>query len=255
MPSQVGQAWSKHFETARETYRIEGGLSFLRKFARAPFVRLPFEYARLGAGSRVLEAGCASGKFSVCFAMLDCSVTALDFSPAMLENAQQLRRAVEREVGALDITFVQQDLENVTLAPDQFALVFNEGVIEHWLDTRARRHVLAQMARVAKPGGTVAVIVPNGQHPLMTYWIEHAPGFISAPPMIRYTPALLRDDLTSVGLTTIVTDGIYAWRTIDQYPAARALQIVGGALQRLIPLPHAVRLKWGIHLIAMGRKV
>ncbi len=37
-------------------------------------------------------------------------------------------------------------------------------------------------------------------------------------------------------------------------PTSRTRQIIGGALQRLIPLPHSLRLKWGIHLIGMGRK-
>lgn len=254
MPSQVGEAWAEHFESAGNTHHIQVGMPFLRKFARSPFVQMPLRYARVGVGSRVLEAGCATGKFSVCFAMLGGSVTAMDFSPVMLKNANDLCRAAEREVGALDITFVEQDLENLTLEPNQFDLVLNEGVVEHWLNITQRREVLTNMARVTKPGGAVAIIVPNGQHPLMSYWIEHAPGFLAAPPMIRYTPTLLRDDLSAVGLTQIVIDGIYAWRTIDQYPAVRALQLLGGALQRLIPLPRVLRLIWGIHLIAMGRK-
>jgi len=135
-----------------------------------------------------------------------------------------------------------------------FDLVMNEGVVEHWLDHTARRHVLREMARVAKPGGAVAIIIPNGRHPLATYWIAHHPGFISAPPMVRYDPNLVRADLTAIGLRDVCVDGIYAWRTLDQWPNHRALQILGGALQRLVPLPRAVRLRWGIHLIGMGRK-
>jgi len=250
----VGQAWQQRFDATPEAYQSSADLAFLQKFSRAPFIQLPLRYARLRRGARVLEAGCASGKFSVCFAMLGCAVTALDFSPTMLEHAAALKQTVEREVGALDMTFVEGDLENLALAPEQFDLVINEGVVEHWLDHATRRRVLQNMARVAKPGGAIAIIVPNGAHPWMHYWLARHPGFLSAPPMVRYAPVLLRDDLAVCELRDIVVDGIYAWRTIDQFPTSRARQLIGGALQRLIPLPRALRLKWGIHLIGMGRK-
>ncbi len=252
--SDVGQAWMQRFDAMPDAYQQTADLAFLRRFIRSPFIQLPLQYARLDRGARVLEAGCASGKFSVCFALLGCAVTALDFSPMMLKNAAALKESVERQVGALDITFGEGDLENLTLELNQFDLVINEGVVEHWLDHVARRNVLTNMARVAKPGGAVAIIVPNGAHPVMPYWLEHHPGFLSAPPMVRYNPTLLRDDLAATGLNDIRTDGIYAWRTLDQFPTSRPHQLMGGALQRLIPLPCALRLKWGIHLIGMGRK-
>jgi SAM-dependent methyltransferase len=235
-------------------YQQSVDLLFLRKFIRSPLIQLPFWYAGLERGARVLEAGCASGKFSVCFAMRGCAVTALDFSPTMLQNAAALKEKIEREIGALDISFVEGDLENLTLEPNQFDLVINEGVVEHWLDHDERQNVLANMARVAKPGGAVTIIVPNGAHPWMEYWLAHHPGFLSAPPMVRYAPSRVRDDLAAVRLNDIRTDGIYAWRTLDQFPTSRARQLIGGALQRAIPLPRAWRLKWGVQLIGMGRK-
>jgi SAM-dependent methyltransferase len=250
----VAQAWADHFKSAAGTYRLPEGLPFLRKFIRSPFIQLIVQYAHPSPGSQILEAGCASGKFSLCFAMLGHRVTALDFSPRMLENVVELQRNVEREVGPLVITPRQGDLENLDLESSQFDLVFNEGVVEHWLEDHHRRNVLAAMARVTKPGGNVAIIVPNGYHPRMPYWIKNSPAFLSAPPMVLYHPALLQADLISIGLTDIFIDGIYAWRTIDQWPNGTLRRLAGGALQRLIPLPHPLRLKWGIHLIAIGRK-
>ncbi|HEY4690162.1 MAG TPA: class I SAM-dependent methyltransferase [Anaerolineae bacterium] len=252
--SHVGQAWAEHFKSEAESYRIKDGIPFLRRFIRSPFIQLMWRYGNLKPGNRVLEAGCASGKFSVCFAMLGCTVTALDFSTAMLENTAHLRQTVAREIGPLNMQLIWADLENLNLEPDQFDLVFNEGVVEHWLDHAERRTVLDNMMRIAKPGGVVAIIIPNGHHPRMWFWMTHSPAFLSAPPMVRYDPKLLHEDLTSIGLTDLFIDGIYAWRTIDQWPTSRARQIIGGVLQRLIPLPRQLRLRWGIHLIGMGRK-
>lgn len=252
--SSVGQQWAEKFETVGMAYRLTEGLPFLRKFLRSPFIQIPVQYARLKTGQRVLEAGCAGGKFSVCFAMLGAQVTSLDFSAAMIDNTCYLRQVVEQATSPLTMDFVQGDLESLGLRANSFDLVMNEGVVEHWLDHAERRRILQNMAHVTKPGGTIAIIIPNGSHPLATYWIENSPAFLSAPPMVRYSPALLRDDLSSVGLTDIFVDGIYVWHTIDQWPTGKLLRLIGSGLQHLIPLPRAIRLKWGIHLIAIGRK-
>jgi SAM-dependent methyltransferase len=253
--SQVGQVWAEYFKTEAESYRINAGMTFLRKFTRSPFMQLPVRYAGLTRESRVLEAGCASGKFSVCFAMLGCNVTALDFSAAMLDNAAALKHVVEAETGPLNLALQQGDLENLELESDQFDLVINEGVVEHWLDDTERRKVLANMVRVTRSGGTMAIIIPNGHHPRMTYWINNSPAFLSAPPMVRYNPELLLADLETIGLSNVMIDGIYAWHTLDQWPTGRFRHLAGSVLQRLMPLPRKLRLKWGIHLIGMGRKL
>jgi SAM-dependent methyltransferase len=251
---RVGQIWDEHFQAQEHAYRLEKGLPFLRKFIRSPFIQDILRYANLKRNAKVLEVGCGSGKFSFCFALLGCDVTALDFSTTILQNVAASREKLEQETGRLSLTLHHGDLEKLDLPSESFDLVFNEGVIEHWLDHSDRRAVIAQMVRVARPGGTVAVIVPNGFHPLINYWERHAPGYLSAPPMVHYHPDLLSTDLQTVGLEQIKIDGLYAWRTLDYWPTSNVRRLAGGALQRLVPLPYSWRLKWGIHLIGLGRK-
>jgi len=252
----IGQAWERHFRSGEgHLYNFSEGLSFLRKFLRAPFIQLPLQYAKLRRGSQVLEAGCGSGKFSFAFALLGHKVIALDFSTAILRNVEAAKTALEQDTGPLDVITLQGDLENLDLPDNQFDLVMNEGVIEHWLDTTARRHVLRTMVRVTRPGGTVAVIVPNGNHPYINRWIKGHPAFVAAPPMVKYTPALLATDLAAVGLRAVHLDGIYAWRTLGEWPHAHTLlRFLGSALDHAVPLPHRARLTWGLHLIGLGRK-
>jgi SAM-dependent methyltransferase len=250
----VGEAWAGRYAADSHAYRLAGGAPFLRRFGRSPFVRLPAGYARLAPGSRVLEAGCGSGKFSLCFAMLGCEVTALDYSAAALANLSEARRRLEPALGRLRLRLVQGDLERLGLAAGRFDLVINEGVVEHWLEGAERQRVLGAMARAARRGGVVAVIVPNGRHPFMDRWLQHHPGLLSAPPMVRYGPALLAEDLSSAGLADLRVDGIYAWRTLEWWPAGPARRLLGGALQRVCPLPRPLRLRWGIHLIGLGRQ-
>jgi SAM-dependent methyltransferase len=252
----VGQAWDRHFQSGEvQLYYFSEGRPFLKKFLHAPFMQLPLRYAKLSRGSQVLEAGCGSGKFSFAFALLGHRVTALDFSVDILKNLEAAKTALEKDVGPLDVVTLQGDLENLDLPDNQFDLVMNEGVVEHWLDTTARRRVLETMVRVTKPGGTVAVIVPNGNHPDVNRWIKGHPAFLAAPPMVKYTTALLAADLAAVGLREVHLDGIYAWRTLGEWPHAYTLlRFLGSALDHALPLPHRARLKWGLHLIGMGRK-
>lgn len=252
--SNVGRSWKDQLEADPESYRLTNSLPFLRKFSRSPFIQLIQRHAQTGRGSRVLEAGCASGKFSICFAMLGCAVTAFDISPAMLQNVDNLRQEVERTMGPLDVTLVEGDLEQLDLEVEQFDLVFNEGVVEHWLERAARLTVLANMAKMTKRGGFMAIIVPNGQHPFMPRWIKTSPAFLNAPPMVLYTPDMISEDLVSIGLHDLYVDGIYAWRTLDAWPSTHLRRYVAGAFERLIPLPRGLRLNWGIHLIGIGRK-
>lgn len=251
---RVGQIWDEHFQTQKDVYSLPEGLPFLRRFIRSPFIQHILKYANLRRDAKVLEAGCGSGKFSFCFALLGYDVTALDYSAIMLQNVARSRDKFERETGRLNLTLRQGDLERLDLPSESFDLVFNEGVVEHWIDHSERCAVIAQMARVARPGGTVAVIVPNGLHPLINYWERHAPGYLSAPPMVHYGPNLLHTDLEAAGLGQIRIDGLYAWRTLDYWPSGAVRRLAAGALQRLVPLPYSLRLKWGIHLIGLGRK-
>lgn len=256
MPNQnLAENWDKIFDGLKDSYQLTGGLQFLRKFIRSPFIQTIARYAQLGADARILEAGCGGAKFSLSFALMGYKVTALDFSQNILDTVNQSYLQIEKATGPLNFSTYKDDLEQLSLPDNIFDLVMNEGVVEHWLDDTARRRVLAHMARVTKPGGTVAVIIPNGNHPWVDFWITKNPAFLAAPPMIKYTPARLRADLGAVGLQAIQTDGLYAWRSIDDWPRQhRFFQVLGGALQRLVPLPHAVRERWGLHLIGLGRK-
>ncbi len=251
----IGQAWVDSFRDHNTIYRFTAGLPYLRRFLRGPFMQLPLRYAALRPGSRVLEAGCGSGKFSFCFALLGHQVTALDFSADILSNVRAAKADLEKAGGPLHLTTYQGDLEQLDLPDEHFDLVINEGVVEHWLDQTARRRVLAGMVRVTKPGGVVAVIIPNGSHPFIDTWVRQHPAFVSAPPMVNYTPPLLTADLSSVGLTQLEVDGIYAWRTLSEWPRTQLpYRLAGSALDHLIPLPRAVRRRWGLHLIGLGRK-
>src|SRR5947207_2563044 len=140
----VGEQWKQVFAGKDGTYRYDVRDSrLLRQLRSHPMVSYVLRQASVPAGAAILEAGVGSGWFSVAFALRGHRVTALDIAPEALENTTRLASQVERLSGAkLHITTVCADLERLPLPPDSFDLVFNEGVVEHWIDSTDRRAVI-----------------------------------------------------------------------------------------------------------------
>ncbi|MFT4569490.1 MAG: SAM-dependent methyltransferase [Hyphomicrobiaceae bacterium] len=98
------------------------------------------------ASSRILDVGCGTGAVATDFGRYG-SVVATDFSPAALALAR--RRGVSEAVAA--------DATALPFADNSFDLVTAFDILEHVADDRA---MVAELARVLRPGGTVAIHVP-----------------------------------------------------------------------------------------------
>jgi SAM-dependent methyltransferase len=253
--TSIGEQWLRSFEKQGASYRTALDPQFIRRFMRSPYVQLPRQYAALGPGKSVLEAGCGGGKFTLCFALLGCEAYALDLSPDVIENVSDLHRQARGLWGSIPMTLLRGNLESLNFVNDSFDMTFNEGVVEHWLNDAERLTIISEMVRVTKPGGVVCIIVPNGRHPFLPFWMKYMPAYQVTPPMTDYTTGRLANDLVKCGLSRIETDGIYPWHSVDQFPAYRPLKLVGGLLQRTLPLPKRLREQWGVNIIAMGRKL
>ena len=125
---------------------------------------LTVDYARLGVSpdDRVLDLGCGFGRHAYQAARLGAQVVAFDFGADEVRNVQDTFGAmavageldpVESRVGA-----VQGDALALPFADDAFDRVIASEILEHIPDdTRA----MAELARVLRPGGTMAITVPR----------------------------------------------------------------------------------------------
>jgi len=255
MNSKVGEAWQKAFAETPPVLS-EDTVRYIKQFPTSVIWHYISTFTSLPPKSLVLEAGCGSGKLSLALALLGFKVTALDYSESALDTAAANKSELEKRLKTkLDVTFVKDNLEDLSLQANYFDLVFNEGVVEHWLEKKARVNVLKQMTEVAKPGGTVVVIVPNGAHPLSPWWEKNCAAFYEAPPMVNYSAAQLKQELQLAGLNKVVVDGLYPWRTIDFYSQRLLNKLIGFLLQNTVPLPLKLRQKFGVHLIGLGAKI
>jgi len=83
--------------------------------------------------------------------------------------------------------------ESLPFAGDSFDLILSNEVIEHVADDRA---AVAEMARVARPGGRIVIFAPNRWYPVEqhgVYW--RGEYYFGNKPLVNYLPNPLRNRL------------------------------------------------------------
>lgn len=103
------------------------------------------------AGWRVLDVATAAGHTALAFAPHVAAVVGLDLTPQMLPLAARL--AAER--GAANVAFAAGDVDDLPFADGAFDLVTCRIAPHHFADIG---RFLVEAARVARPGGVVAVV-------------------------------------------------------------------------------------------------
>jgi SAM-dependent methyltransferase len=98
----------------------------------------------IGPGARVLDLGCGTGIVTRRLIDAGCRVTGVDVSAPMLAHARA--RVPEAE-------FVEAAAEHLPFADASFDAVTSAQAF-HWFD---QARVLAELTRVVRPGGTIAV--------------------------------------------------------------------------------------------------
>ncbi len=103
----------------------------------------------------ILEIGTGSGKWSAAFAIMGYKVTAVD-------NNLEILKQVKRNFPNIKIDLVEDELPDLksVITKQKYEIVFNEGVIEHFLDKKERIRAIRAMGNCCINGGFVYFFVP-----------------------------------------------------------------------------------------------
>jgi SAM-dependent methyltransferase len=100
---------------------------------------------------RVLDVACGPGLVACAFARVAEHVTGIDLTPAMIERAQ----ALARQQKLSNVAFETGDVQRLPYADASFSIVVSRLGFHHFEEPA---NVLAEMSRVCRPGGTIAVV-------------------------------------------------------------------------------------------------
>ena len=142
---------SSHHDTVRDQFSRQA-----IPFSTAPSMRddkalqLLIDAAATNAADTVLDVACGPGLVVCAFAKVARHVTGIDLTPAMIDRARAL--ATEQQLG--NVAFQVGDVLPLPFPDATFSLVVSRFAFHHFPNPAA---VLAEMRRVCRPGGRVAV--------------------------------------------------------------------------------------------------
>ena len=125
------------------------------------FVKAILSAAKIKTG-KIFEPGSGGGMACAKFAQKGFEITSMDLSENALRKGKQLFNFL-----SLDGKFTLGDLFHMPIKDEQFDIVFNQGVMEHFrlADMNASSGV-KEMMRVLKKNGTLVILVPAYFSPL-----------------------------------------------------------------------------------------
>ncbi len=114
---------------------------------------LAFSLFQPRRGSRVLDAGCGTGNFTLKLARIGCEVVGIDISSHMLERAREKVRDYDED---LPVSFRRMDVTDLDFSAESFDDVFSMATAE-FIPAEEKEVYIEEMLRVVKPGGRVLV--------------------------------------------------------------------------------------------------
>ncbi|MBW3644753.1 MAG: class I SAM-dependent methyltransferase [Actinobacteria bacterium] len=174
---------------------------------------LTVRYGRLelAAGDRLLDLGCGGGRHAFEAARRGARVVALDTDLGELAGVRALFAAMAEEA----------PLEAATAGADALHLPFPDGAFDRVVAAEVLEHIgpdgdaLAELARVLRPGGTIAVTVPAWLSERVCWALSddyHAPAVAGGHVRV-YSARTLRRRLRAAGLVPSASHRAHALHT------------------------------------------
>ena len=171
---------------------------------------MDFDRLGIAPGMRVLDLGCGGGRHAFEVYRRGAHVVALDHNVEDLAGVQQMfdAMAAEGQVPAgATATTVEGDALNLPFADSEFDIVIASEILEHIPDDAT---AMAELTRVVRPGGTVAVSVPRWLPEKVCWALSDAYHEVEGGHVRIYERSQLVGRLESAGLQLVASHHAHA---------------------------------------------
>lgn len=162
-----------------------------------------FDKFPVGPGHRVLDMGCGGGRHAFALARRGADVVALDYSEPELGEVRSMFAAM-REAGEIpqgtSVSAVRGTAYSLPFQDASFDRVVAAEVLEHLPQDE---QAMAELARVLKPGGLIAVTVPRWLPEKVCWALSDAYHEVEGGHVRIYTGDTLLERLTRQGLVHV----------------------------------------------------
>ena len=210
-------------------------------------------------GQCVLEVGCGTGVHAKLLAEAGARVAAVDLTPTAVElTAKRLALA------GFEADVREADAEALPFPDASFDFVWSWGVVHHSEHTE---RVLAEIARVLKPGGRVALMVYHRNS--ITFWVNYVlyrgvvhGGLLREGPDAlanRWSDGVIARHYTRTSLAAALSPWFDSVETQVMGQMGEAIPLPAGVrepIARLVPRPiqRGLLRRYGWFLVATGRR-
>lgn len=158
---------------------------------------LMLDLLEVRSGARLLDVACGLGYVAEMAAQRGLDAVGIDVSRVALRKAQSLSSKARM--------FTLGDAERLPWRDDSFDFAVNLGSLEHFIDPAG---AVREMARILKPQGRAALLLPNSHHIRALYYVyRYGKIFPDLQDYERFaTRAEWENLLTSNGLRVVATD-------------------------------------------------
>ncbi len=124
-------------------------------YSKAPFRKAEIVIlSRIKKGSKILDLGCGSGRFSINAGKMGFNVTGIDIVPGAINTC--IKRSIQEKLP--EIKFLVADMSEIPFPDNSFDYVFCPRFSINAVATlKKRKEAIKEMIRVVKPGGMVFV--------------------------------------------------------------------------------------------------